>query len=185
MEDKANTCECCKTRERTDEEYKRLANRLSRVEGQIRGIRGMLEKSAYCTDILTQVAAVDAANMQITTLKGETTAIPTSGRYNYVVVSGDHATANATCYHFVNGAIGNHEDAGTETVNGATVLKEDKQHIYREFNNLFTGYGWGVTTKAITDSAEDQIKILDREEGSSVVKFQEADTAKDSRYINL
>lgn len=36
-------------------------NRLSRMEGQIRGIKGMLEKDAYCTDILTQVAAVSAA----------------------------------------------------------------------------------------------------------------------------
>ena len=54
---------CCKHKEkiRPEEEYKRLMNRLSRVEGQVRGIRGMLEKSAYCTDILTQVAAVNAA----------------------------------------------------------------------------------------------------------------------------
>lgn len=54
-------CTCHKTKERTAEEYKSLSNRLSRIEGQIRGIRGMLEKNAYCTDILTQVAAVNAA----------------------------------------------------------------------------------------------------------------------------
>jgi DNA-binding FrmR family transcriptional regulator len=36
-------------------------NRLSRIEGQIRGIKGMLEKDAYCTDVLTQSAAVSAA----------------------------------------------------------------------------------------------------------------------------
>ena len=36
-------------------------NRLSRIEGQIRGIKGMLEKDAYCNDILTQSAAVNAA----------------------------------------------------------------------------------------------------------------------------
>ena len=36
-------------------------NRLSRIEGQIRGIKGMLEKDAYCTDIITQVAAANAA----------------------------------------------------------------------------------------------------------------------------
>ena len=36
-------------------------NRLSRIEGQVRGIRGMVERDAYCTDILTQVAAVTAA----------------------------------------------------------------------------------------------------------------------------
>lgn len=54
-------CCCHKTKERSDEEYKRLIHRLNRVEGQIRGIRGMVEKSAYCTDILMQVAAANAA----------------------------------------------------------------------------------------------------------------------------
>lgn len=50
-----------KTRERSEEEYRRLCNRLSRIEGQIRGIRGMLEKQAYCIDILSQAAAANAA----------------------------------------------------------------------------------------------------------------------------
>lgn len=54
--------DCCeKKRVRTPEEYKSLANRLSRIEGQIRGIRGMLDTDAYCIDILTQVAAAEAA----------------------------------------------------------------------------------------------------------------------------
>lgn len=57
--------ECCcnshKTKERTEEEYKKLINRLNRIEGQIRGIKGMVEKNAYCTDILIQVSAVNAA----------------------------------------------------------------------------------------------------------------------------
>ena len=54
---------CCghKTKERTEEEYKCLIHRLNRIEGQIRGIRGMVEKNVYCTDILVQVAAVNAA----------------------------------------------------------------------------------------------------------------------------
>ena len=53
---------CChRTKERSEEEYKSLIRRLNRVEGQIRGIRGMLEKSAYCPDILIQVAAANAA----------------------------------------------------------------------------------------------------------------------------
>jgi DNA-binding FrmR family transcriptional regulator len=52
---------CCKTTQRTDEEYKKLIHRLNRIEGQIRGIRGMVENDAYCTDILTQSAAVTAA----------------------------------------------------------------------------------------------------------------------------
>lgn len=54
-------CNCKKTKERTPEEYKSLMNRLSRIEGQIKGIKGMVEKSAYCTDIVTQVSAVTAA----------------------------------------------------------------------------------------------------------------------------
>ncbi|MBQ9721808.1 MAG: metal-sensing transcriptional repressor [Oscillospiraceae bacterium] len=56
--------ECCcgkKTKERSEEESKSLCNRLSRIEGQIRGIRGMLDKNAYCPDILAQVAAANAA----------------------------------------------------------------------------------------------------------------------------
>lgn len=55
-------CNCChKTKERSEDEYKKLINRLSRIEGQIRGIKGMVENSAYCTDILVQVSAVTAA----------------------------------------------------------------------------------------------------------------------------
>ena len=59
MEEK--TCCCKKTKERTAEEYKSLIHRLNRIEGQIRGSRGMVEKNAYCTDILMQSAAVTAA----------------------------------------------------------------------------------------------------------------------------
>lgn len=56
-------CEHCKhkTKERSDKEHRDMINRLSRIEGQIRGIKGMVEKNAYCTDILIQVAAVNAA----------------------------------------------------------------------------------------------------------------------------
>lgn len=54
-------CCCHKTKERTDEETKQLVNRLNRIEGQIRGIKGMIEKDAYCTDIINQVAAATAA----------------------------------------------------------------------------------------------------------------------------
>ena len=55
--------ECCahETKDRTQEEYTSLIHRLNRIEGQVRGIRGMVEKDAYCTDILMQVAAVNAA----------------------------------------------------------------------------------------------------------------------------
>ena len=52
---------CCKIKIRSEEEKKALANRLNRIEGQIRGIRAMVEKDAYCADVLTQVSAVSAA----------------------------------------------------------------------------------------------------------------------------
>ena len=55
-----NFC-CHKTTERSEKEYKSLMNRLSRIEGQIRGIRAMVEDERYCVDILTQVSAVSAA----------------------------------------------------------------------------------------------------------------------------
>lgn len=65
-EDAAVQESCCfqcshKTKERSEKEYRDLMNRLKRIEGQVRGIQGMLEKDAYCTDILVQVAAVNAA----------------------------------------------------------------------------------------------------------------------------
>ena len=55
------TAACCRTTKRSEEERKKLMNRLSRIEGQIRGIKGMLEKDCYCADIITQSAAVSAA----------------------------------------------------------------------------------------------------------------------------
>ena len=60
----AEAKECCcshKTKERSEKEYKDMIHRLNRIEGQIRGIKGMVERDAYCTDILVQVAAVNAA----------------------------------------------------------------------------------------------------------------------------
>lgn len=52
---------CCRHKKRSEEEYKSLIHRLNRIEGQIRGIRGMVEKDIYCADILVQVAAVNSA----------------------------------------------------------------------------------------------------------------------------
>lgn len=54
---------CCheKHKERSEKEFKDLMNRLKRIEGQVRGIQGMLERDAYCIDILTQVSAINAA----------------------------------------------------------------------------------------------------------------------------
>ena len=57
-----NKCCCCEERkkERSPAEYKDLINRLNRIERQIRGIKQMVERSAYCPDILIQVAAANA-----------------------------------------------------------------------------------------------------------------------------
>ncbi len=54
-------CGCGKTKERTEKEYRDLINRLSRIEGQVRGVKRMVEEDVYCTDILVQVSAVNAA----------------------------------------------------------------------------------------------------------------------------
>ena len=54
-------CGHCRKKERGEKEYRDLLNRLSRIEGQVRGIRGMIERDAYCADVLTQVAAANAA----------------------------------------------------------------------------------------------------------------------------
>ena len=54
-------CCCHKTKERSEQEYKDLIHRLNRIEGQVRGIKGMVEKDAYCPDILVQVTAVKSA----------------------------------------------------------------------------------------------------------------------------
>ena len=60
MEERIHCCSA-RTKERDEKETRDLINRLSRIEGQVRGIRGMVERKAYCTDIIIQVAAVSAA----------------------------------------------------------------------------------------------------------------------------
>ncbi len=61
MEQSDSCCSCPRTKERDEKEYKDLMNRLKRIEGQVRGLQGMVERDAYCTDILVQVSAVSAA----------------------------------------------------------------------------------------------------------------------------
>lgn len=61
MIDTNKKCNCQKTKERPEEELKSLIHRLNRIEGQIRGLKGMLEKNAYCPDILIQSSAVSNA----------------------------------------------------------------------------------------------------------------------------
>lgn len=62
-EEMSEECCCCsgKHKDRDEKEYKDLLNRLKRIEGQVRGVEGMLEKGAYCTDILIQVSAITSA----------------------------------------------------------------------------------------------------------------------------
>lgn len=55
------TCCCHRTKERSEKEYKDLIHRLNRIEGQVRGIKRMIEEDTYCTDVLIQVSAVNAA----------------------------------------------------------------------------------------------------------------------------
>ena len=52
---------CCRHKHREPSEYEALQKRLRRIEGQVRGLQGMVEKDAYCTDILIQVSAVQSA----------------------------------------------------------------------------------------------------------------------------
>ena len=60
--EKEKCCHCSqRKKERSPVEYKKLIHRLNRIEGQIRGIKGMVENNAYCPDILIQSAAVNAA----------------------------------------------------------------------------------------------------------------------------
>ena len=136
---------------------------------------------------LEQVASVDVANKKVTSLAGVTTDIPASGRVNYVVVKAKddkgmwiHGDGHeyAECYHFVNGVQHFHDVADTdnpnptETVNGVEgVLKEDKQCIYRIFEQLCTGYGWGVTSKGIGDLTG--VTVLDKiDNAESIQKFE-------------
>lgn len=60
---KETKCSCCceRTKERSEKEVRLLMNRLNRIEGQVRGIKGMVESNAYCPDIVMQVSAITAA----------------------------------------------------------------------------------------------------------------------------
>lgn len=60
-EEKEQICCSHKKKKRSDEEYRKLVNRLNRIEGQVRGVKRMLEEDVYCTDILVQVSAINAA----------------------------------------------------------------------------------------------------------------------------
>ena len=101
---------------------------------------------------------------------------------NFLLIEGD----TKTCYHIVKDENGNlvqhmHENAGyedgiDEDNDGNVDLKEDKQIVYLPFNQLFTGYGWGVKHIPIyndeTQNPFKGVKILDRKEANSVEKFE-------------
>ena len=61
MEEEKKSCCANKTTKRPEEELRKLVNRLSRIEGQVNGVKKMLQNDAYCTDILIQVSACQAA----------------------------------------------------------------------------------------------------------------------------
>ena len=117
---------------------------------------------------LEQVQAVNGTT--ITPLEGDAFTVPSSGRYNYVVVNGDHATENATCYHFVDGEVWKHADAGKETICGVEIDVEDHAHIYLPFKQLFTGYGWGVTSRWL--EAFNGVGVTERESKDLIDKFE-------------
>ena len=56
-----DSLDCCRHKHREQAEYEALLKRLNRIEGQVRGVRGMVEKECYCTDILIQVSAIQSA----------------------------------------------------------------------------------------------------------------------------
>jgi len=63
IKNETESCPYCsgKHKERDENEFRDLMNRLKRIEGQVRGVEGMLENNAYCTDIITQVSAITSA----------------------------------------------------------------------------------------------------------------------------
>lgn len=54
-------CNNQKKKIRDEKEYKNLMNRLNRIEGQVRGVKKMVEENAYCPNILIQVSAINSA----------------------------------------------------------------------------------------------------------------------------
>lgn len=70
MKDEIKSCPSCqnemdmgheKTSHHSEKTIKDLVNRMNRIEGQIRGIKGMMERHVYCDDVLNQIASVQSA----------------------------------------------------------------------------------------------------------------------------
>lgn len=145
---------------------------------------------------LEKVYSVDMVNMTYQlSAESDPIVIPTEGKYNFVTLNGGYETENATCYHFVNGKVWNHEDAGFEDfdLDGNGQLddyKEDNKHIYLPFNQVFQGDGWGVKHIAIAgeegSNLKDQgyedldIQILDR---NYETKFKVLDEISNKKFL--
>ena len=69
MEEKKECCHCHKTKERSEKEYKDMINRLSRIEGQVRGVKRMVEEDAYCPDILIREGKDETIDELVVTLQ--------------------------------------------------------------------------------------------------------------------
>ena len=87
---------CCsaRTKQRSGKEQQDLLNRLSRIEGQIRGIQRMVENSAYCPDILIQVSAVTSA---LNSFSKELLASHIQGCVKRDILNGDDTTIDELC----------------------------------------------------------------------------------------
>jgi len=144
----------------------------------------------YCELVANSLASYthDHQFSRLTQIQNVSEIQDTNGNWkqtgNFILMNGKKPTE--TCYHIMKDANGNlyehkHDVADAtnpeinETVNGETVLKEDKQIVYLPFNQLFTGYGWGVKHIPVyngEDYAFKGITILDRTEATSVKKFE-------------
>ena len=144
----------------------------------------------YQMSRLTEIKAIDGTT--VTYLDGTTGTVPASGRANYVIVdyTKGHGTENATCYHFKDGAVWTHDMGGIqpgidENGDGQEDLREDKQHLYLEFNNLFTGYGWGVSSMAINKwNGITALDVTTGDQEASVEKFETNDDEGFNRINN-
>ena len=131
----------------------------------------------YQMSRLVEIKAINGTT--ITYLDDTTGTVPASGRANYVIVdySKGHGTENATCYHFKNGEVWTHDMGGIQTGvdengDGQDDLREDKQHLYLEFKNLFTGYGWGVSSMGIDKwNGIEKLDVTTGDHEESVEKF--------------
>ena len=89
------SCPACeKHTDRSDETKKALLTRLHRIEGQVRGLENMVEKDAYCPDILIQVSAVSSA---LNSFNRQLLASHIRGCVRRDILAGDESTIEELC----------------------------------------------------------------------------------------